>query len=690
LDDRIRRAARIPERPFIYIRPMLDAKVRSARLALLGVSSLLLCKPQAFGQEGPLGPAQVMAMAADTAKVLKLSDLCYAYRRIDGDSALLFGNAALRLAVRLNYARGEAQACNDMAIIHMDRSDYAGADSLLRRSLRIRTAIGDPTGVAAVHNKLGNIYQAQFKLEEALEEDLQALRIFERTGPPAHEALILNNIANLQFNLRRYDMALATHRKAAAIRERIGDGPGLAASQGNMANVEVQLGDTAAAVALYQKAIAFFRSNGLKQELAVQINNLAGVNLGRGEPALAAKQYQEALTIRTALGDQKAIASSMIGLGGAWLRQGRYRDAQRMLMAAWALGRELGTRNEQMQALLDLARLHAKQDHGDSSFFYHQQYVALKDSVFNDDLNWRLADAETKYETEKKERQIQAQRADLGAKGLAIAELQRGEEQRKFWFAVAIGTAALTAVSALLLMQVQRRRARAAKDAALITEREAGLRSVLEATETERKRIAGELHDGVGQQLTGLRFRLEDIAMRAAGHGPMEEGPIREALTIADDAGREVRNIAHALMPKALGDLGLVPAISDMFTRFLGAAGISHAMDHFGLEERVPPEVEVGTYRIAQELVQNTMKHAQATTVTVQLLRNRGHLVLIYEDNGRGLDGQGVSDGIGLHNIRERVRALRGAFTVENGRGQGVVATVRVPLQAASPADPVP
>jgi len=656
---------------------------------LLGVLPLLLFKPQAFAKDDPLSPAQVMALPADTAKVLKLSDLCYAYRRVDGDSALLFGNAALHLAEKLNYARGEAQACNDMAIIHMDRSDYASADSLLRRSLRIRTAIGDSSGMAAVHNKLGNIYQAQFKLEEALEENLQALQIFERIGPPAHEALILNNIANLQFNLRRYDIALATHRRAAAIRESIGDGPGLAASQGNMANVEAQLGDTAAAIALYQKAITFFRANELKQELAVQINNLAGINLGRGELALAASQYQEALTIRTALGDQKAIASSMIGLGGAWLRQGRYSDAKRMLMGALALGRELGTRNEQMQAMLDLARLHAKQNHGDSSFFYHQQYVALKDSVFNDDLNTRLADAETKYETEKKEREIQAQRADLGAKSLAIAELQRSEEQRKFWLAVAIGIAALIAVSALLRMQVQRRRARAAKDAALITEREAGLRGVLEATETERKRIAGELHDGVGQQLTGLKFRLEDIAARAAEQRPVERNDVQEALTIADDAGREVRNIAHALMPKALGDLGLVPAIADMLTRFLGGAGITHAMEHFGLEERVSPEVELGAYRIAQELVQNTMKHAQASTVNVQLLRNRGHLVLIYEDNGRGLNGQGVSDGIGLRNIRERVRALRGVFTVENGREHGIVATVRVPLHDASTADPV-
>jgi signal transduction histidine kinase len=653
----------------------------------MGAALTALLVPHVAAQDTASDALRVMALPEDTAKVLKLSDLCFAYRRVDGDSALLFGNQALRLARKLHYPRGEAQACNDMAIIHMDRSDYAGADSLLRRSLRIRAALGDSTGMAAVRNKLGNIYQAQFKLEEALEEDLEALRIFERIGPPAHEALILNNIANLQFNLRRYGTALSTHRRAAAIRERIGDGAGLAASQGNMANVEVQLGDTAAGVALYEKAIAYFRAHGLKQELAVQINNLAGVNMGQGALEEAAEQYQEALAVRTALGDKKATASSMIGLGGTWLRQGRYGDARRTLLAALALGRELGTRNEQMQALLDLARLHAKQDHGDSSFYYHQQYVALRDSVFNEDLNTRLAEAETKYETEKKERQIQSQRADLGAKNLALAELQRGEERRKFWLAVAIGIAALTAVSALLLMQVQRRRARAARDAAIITEREAGLRGVLEATEAERRRIAGELHDGVGQQLTGLKFRLEDIAARSTDRRPVEGSSVKEALAIADDAGREVRAIAHALMPKALGELGLVPATADMLKRFLGGVGIAQEFGHFGLEARLPKEMELGIYRIAQELVQNTLKHAKAKAVNVQLLRNRGHVVLIYEDDGRGLGDQVTNEGIGLHNIRERVRALRGTFTVENGQGKGILATVRVPLHG-TPAPP--
>lgn len=615
-----------------------------------------------------------MALPEDTIKVQQLSDLCYAYRRIDADSALFFGQQALELARRLHDARGEAQACNDMAIIHMDRSAYATADSLLRQALSIRTALNDPAGMAAIHNKLGNIFQARFDLEEALEENIKALEIYERIGPPAYEALILNNIAILQFNLRRYPTSLATHRRAAEIRMRIGDGAGLAASQGNMANVELQLGDTLAAIDLYERSIDYFRKHDLRMELAVQLNNLAGAFLGRGELGKAERHYQEALAIRKDLGDRKAIASSMIGLGGTWTRQGHTDEARHELLEALALSREVDARSEQMQALLDLARLHARLNNGDSSFLYHQRYVALKDSVFNDDLKSRLAESETKYETEKKERQIQSQRAD-------IFDLERRSERRKFWLITTSAIAALIAVTALLLMQVQRRRSRAARDAAIIAEREMGLRGVLHATELERKRIASELHDGVGQQLTGLRFRLEDITLRTADHRPVEAGFARETLAMADEASREVRDIAHAMMPRALSEQGLVPTLNDMLERSLSPRGLAHEFDHFGMEGRMPPEVEVGVYRIAQELMNNTMKHAGAKRVSLQLLKNKGHLVMIFEDDGKGIEQNERSDGIGLRNMRERAHAMHGTFTMGKGIEGGLAATLRIPLK---------
>ncbi|HRD51194.1 MAG TPA: ATP-binding protein, partial [Flavobacteriales bacterium] len=146
------------------------------------------------------------------------------------------------------------------------------------------------------------------------------------------------------------------------------------------------------------------------------------------------------------------------------------------------------------------------------------------------------------------------------------------------------------------------------------------------------------------------------------------------------DAGNEVRGIAHRMMPRALGELGLAPAIGDMLDKTLKRPGLRHTYEHFGMEDRLLPDLETGVYRIAQELVTNAAKHAQAQLVNVQLMRNKGWLILIVEDNGIGFDAQASSAGIGLQGLRDRARLLRGTLEIASIPGSGTVATLRIPI----------
>lgn len=648
------------------------------RAVRYGLNLLLLCAYGAVMAQVPRSTVErALAAADDSSKVQALCDLCFAYRRIDADSAMVFGDRALQLARRISSRKGEAQALNDLSILYMDRSAYHTADSLLRQALAIRTALGDEAGIGAIHNKLGNSFQSRFMLEEALEENFKALAIYERIGPPAYEALVLNNIAILQFNLRRLEAALRTHERAAALRERIGDGPGLAASQGNMANVLLQLGDTMAAVGLYERAIVFFRGKELRAELAVQLHNLAGVRRGQGQLAVAERLFEEALRIRRALAEPKAVASSIIGLGGVLLQRGDVAGARPLLIEGLALSTALGVRSERMQALRDMAALHAEARRSDSTLWYYRQYTALRDSVFDDDLNARMAQLEARYETVRKEREIVEQRAELAEKDLAMAAMGEREERRKFWLAAALGTVAFVLLSGLLALQVQRRKARAARDAAIIAEREAGLSAMLQATDAERKRLASELHDGVGQRITGLKYRLEHLAHSGAVPDTEELGALQ---ALAEDAGRDVRGIAHSMMPRTLEQLGLAPAVAELVQRMFARTNVEPTFDHFGVDRRYPPETETGLFRIAQELLGNVARHAAATKLSAQLLQNKGHLVLIVEDDGRGFDPAAAAGGIGMRNIHDRVRVLAGRVDVVSAIGEGTTVTVRVPI----------
>jgi signal transduction histidine kinase len=106
-----------------------------------------------------------------------------------------------------------------------------------------------------------------------------------------------------------------------------------------------------------------------------------------------------------------------------------------------------------------------------------------------------------------------------------------------------------------------------------------------------------------------------------------------------------------------------------------------HTFEHFGMEQRLGRAVEVGVYRIAQELLNNVVKHAGARNVQVQLLRNKGHLVLIVEDDGVGFDPAQNSNGVGMRSLMDRARILHGTLDIQRGATSGTIATLRVPLE---------
>ena len=537
-------------------------------------------------------------------------------------------------------------------------------------------AIPFPAGYGAPPAPGETVQQWQHRMQimdaqHTIAEKQAALTQLESDNTADQNAVIKARNDVIQANMRRYADALATHASALALQERSGNAQGVAESQGNMANVLLAMGDTARAMERLRTAARYFREHEMKRELAIQLNNMAGVLFQRHQLDSAETLYREALDMRTSVSEKKAIASTLNGLAGVLLARGKSPEARSLLHRALALSSEVGARNERMQTLLGLARLHAGTQPGDSAFWYHEHYSAVRDSLFNEDMGRQLAEMDARYGSERKEREIQRQRADLAA-------LSAHSERRKFWLALVGGFAGMVLLISLLVLQVQRRRAREARDAAVIAERERGLRDLVESTEAERQRIAAELHDGVGQQISGLRFRLEDAAARDAS--------LSDLLAIADDASKEVRGLAHQMMPRALASQGLVPAMEDMLQKTLTRPGMRYSFEPYGLNERLPQAIETGVYRIAQELVNNVIKHADATEMHVQLLRNKGHLVLMVEDNGRGLPQEHVTDGFGMQGMRDRARLMHGTLAFTSGPEGGTIATLRVPLDIANEA----
>ena len=203
--------------------------------------------------------------------------------------------------------------------------------------------------------------------------------------------------------------------------------------------------------------------------------------------------------------------------------------------------------------------------------------------------------------------------------------------------------------------------------------RESGRRA-LAAQETERKRIATELHDEVGQSMTGVLLLLQ----RVAGEVPAAR---REVFAEAQEATRksveEVRRIAQGLRPELLEHLGLVSALKSLATRFTEQAGLQLEWDFAGEQPKLAPDVELAVYRVAQEGLTNVARHADATRVWISLEPGRENVVLRIVDDGNGING--ASDGGGLRGMRERAVLIGAALAIKPARTGGVEVRLEVP-----------
>jgi two-component system sensor histidine kinase UhpB len=212
-------------------------------------------------------------------------------------------------------------------------------------------------------------------------------------------------------------------------------------------------------------------------------------------------------------------------------------------------------------------------------------------------------------------------------------------------------------------------------------ERQESGRRVLAAQEAERVGIARDLHDEVGQVLTGVLLQLNSITEAAPEHRD-ELDQAREAVRRALD---EVRRISSELRPEMLEHLGLVSALTELTTAF---ARVSKVRVERGFPASLPPlapEIELAVYRIAQESLTNVARHAQASRVTVSLESSHDSVVLRVADDGRGFAGDPVEHG-GLRSMRERALLVGGALAIKAGPRGGVEVRLEVPAEEAVPA----
>jgi signal transduction histidine kinase len=234
----------------------------------------------------------------------------------------------------------------------------------------------------------------------------------------------------------------------------------------------------------------------------------------------------------------------------------------------------------------------------------------------------------------------------------------------------------------VLFISYKRKQARlkAKLEAEQARQKELRSKAVIEAEEKERTRLVLDLHDGVGQILSAAKLNLSGLESKLKLEDPEQLTLLTNALELVNDSVKEVRAVSHNVMTDTLIRYGLIDAVREFISHISFRHQLKIDLRIVGLESRLDATIEMILYRVIQEAVSNTIKHAKANRMGIQLVRHENELTIMVEDNGVGFNTADISGGIGLKNMLSRVEFLNGQVNFDSTPGQGTTVVIEVPV----------
>jgi len=645
---------------------------------------LLLCLPVAAFAQISVKRDSLLNLAktaqTDTARVWALMEAGKLFTQAQPDSALLYFGEALALAERIGFEPGVAKCRINRTGAYNNLGRYHESIADGRVVIPICERLGMKKELVATYNNMGNAWDYLGNRWQAIGAFSKALQAMEGAQLPPHFPLVVRNNMARQYNdLGLHHKGFEYGKKSLEEAAAIGDSAQVAAALHLMAASALAMHRKTEALAYCRRVERLARAGEDPTLLAFALNNIA-VMTHDEQPAQAEKRMREALEVSIGSGDLFGEVSALQGLARFAFLKKDFKNAQQYADQALNKAQKAAMNDEVANCYLigsDLALVA-----GDMGKYrdLRRQFFDMNDTLANNNLLHATQDLETRYETEKKEQQILSLEREHELQQLRL-------RQKNGIIAGLAGLSGLLFLTGFLTVRNLRHRRRLTEQELKIQQQqltqlkqEQQLRvadAVLSSQENERSRLARDLHDGLGGMLSGIKQSLNGMK----GNQIITETAATALNQVIDDLDRsigELRHIARNMMPEALVRFGLKDALHDYCDHLRLNSTLAVQFQAFGLESRLPQQTEVILFRIAQELLNNIVKHAGASQVLVQLMETDGRASLTVEDNGKGFDPDQLkkAPGVGWLNIQSRIDYLNGTLDLRAAPGKGTSVTV--------------
>lgn len=552
------------------------------------------------------------------------------------------------------------------AIIYDELGDFDSALLCGRRALRLMNETNNVLWASGMARTMAQINSGLLQYDSALHYALMAVEYHYRQelNPGRYQAFA--TVALTYEHMKNVPKAIEWNQRLLQLAVENGEDFYVSLAHDYMGNVYDISGQLDSA--LYHKRMAMATSGDSEEHIRI-IGNLGNTFLKQGQLD-SARYYTEMAYgmlqdenlpywLRSREGPRLTI-----NLGAILYRQGSDAAAHAYLKEGLQKAIDASFNEKIMEAHYWLYELTKRQGKHQQALGHFEAYQLLQDSAQNIERKKEMERLTVVYETEKKEQQMKVLKAETEVSQLQVARTQN----------LLVG---IVVVAVLLLMGIvlYNSRMRYKLKAQLAEEREqlqkTRFRAVIEAEENERKRIARELHDGLGQLLSTARITISSLDEEETNK------KVQNSMKLIDHAVQEVRSISHNMMPNALVALGIEAALDDL-VHTLNQAGKLRINFTKNTGLHLDETRSISVYRVVQEVLNNAIRYSGASEITIALEATTAGYQLSISDNGQGFDTAAIAEskGIGWKNIHSRMELIDGQVQVFSRKGEGT--TVRL------------
>lgn len=607
----------------------------------------------------------------DTLLIQSLLDKGGAIEVSEPKKALKIYQEAYQLSLKNEYYLGIFKSLQYSGIVHADNGNYDSAFYYYEKSKPFAKKAKYPRGEALTYINTGNAHHFMGNYNKAVSSYLSGIKILENIQDSLALSQSYQNISALYGTLKNMNLKIFYLKKAVAYSN--------PKNQKQVAGLYCDLGLTFLQQKNPTEALVYFKkTDAIANELQDKtVQFIAKRNLG--EYYNYKKQYDKAIyfyEMAFQIGAPSAIEKNdlLFILSAVYFKMKDYSKSESYAQESVKSSKALKTRELLYKSYRKLAEIHHATNHRDIAYDYLVESVNLKDSLMDENYLKQISVVQTQYETEKKNKAIAEQQIQLNKK-----EVELFKQERQTIFSLII-TFFLALLSFGLWMYFRQRQGIKNKEILTLKQRQeiAQLEALIDGEEKERRRIAQELHDGINGDLSAIKYRISSL--EEYGFGADEKADLQKIIEMIDYSCSQVRSISHNLMPASIIDFGLVETVSEYCSKINNTNGLTIDFQSFGNQTNLPKKAETVIYRIIQELINNIVKHAQATSALVQFNFHKNEMFITVEDNGIGFDAKTTQNGLGLKNINSRIDYLNAQLEI-NSSSKGTYFHITIDLK---------